>query len=87
MNIVVDESMYDPQRNAVEKEPSAFEEDGTDNHLGNPDIVLLTGSKICSGSGKAVACSVGDQTRLSRSRSKEDSTGAEAQTYFGMRLA
>jgi len=87
MNIAVDESMYEATRFRVEKEPSAFEEDGTDNHLGNPDIVLLTGSKICSGSGKAVACSVGDHTRLSRARSKEDLRRAEAQTYFGMRLA
>lgn len=69
MNIAVDESRYGNSR-AVEKEPSDFhpeeDEDDIDNHKDNPDIVLLTGSMIMSGGGKAVVCAVGTNTALGR---------------------
>jgi len=88
MNIHVDESMYDPRAVDVEKEPSEKfdkprrdEDDDADdkyavvhndNHYENPDPILLTGSKVMNGSGRAVVCSVGKNTRLSRSRGTQE---------------
>lgn len=65
--------MYNSLENYVEKELSVQRTDyGEDNHKLNPDPFLLTASKIMSGSGKAVVCSVGKNTRLSRNTSQED---------------
>lgn len=67
-NIKVDQSMYNPKETAVEKSLSLTNTDyGPDNHKLNPDPFLLSASKIMSGSGKAIVCSVGKNTRLSRS--------------------
>ena len=95
MNIHVDESMYDSRAVDVEKEPSdQYEEaltddDGVerwDNHHANPDPILLTGSKILAGSGRAVVCAVGRHTRMSRSRGAGQLKLKEQQTYFEERL-
>ena len=97
MNIHVDESMYDSRAVDVEKEPSnqydeadVDDEDGVerwDNHHENPDPVLLTGSKVLAGSGRAVVCAVGRNTRMSRSRGAGELKLREQQTYFEERLA
>jgi len=77
MNITVDESIYGTE-GYIEKELSTQfnenAEDGgeTDNHKQNPDPFLLTGSMIMTGSGRAIVCSVGDNTLLAHSRGKED---------------
>ena len=72
MNISVDESMYDPRCAYVYKEISQFDKDGNDNHSENPDPFLLAGSKIMNGAGKAIVCSVGENTRFYRTIEKED---------------
>lgn len=97
MNIHVDESMYDSRAVDVEKEPSdAYDEvdvdketgvERWDNHHDNPDPILLTGSKVLAGSGRAVVCAVGTNTRLSRSRGAGELKLREQQTYFEERLA
>jgi magnesium-transporting ATPase (P-type) len=79
MNITVNETLYDKSSGDVAKEIS---EGGdikdrknkligtqTDNHLQNPDPFLLSGSLVLTGQGKALVCSVGDNTLLARSRS------------------
>lgn len=74
MNITVDETLYGNGRQ-VEKEPStrSFDSEGDpDNHDKNPDNILLTGTSIMTGGGKAVVCSVGDHTLLARTRKDED---------------
>lgn len=72
MNINVDETSYGNTK-SVEKEPSAvleYDEDNADqqpdNHKDNPDNILLTGTMIMSGGGKAVVCCVGTNTHLGR---------------------
>lgn len=57
-----------------------------DNHLQNPDNVLLADSKVMKGEGRAVVCAVGDHTLLSRHRKKEQLTIKEAQTELEDRL-
>lgn len=42
------------------------------NHKKNPDPFLFTGSMVMTGSGKAVVCSVGKNTRVSRNRQLGD---------------
>ena len=53
MNITVDQSFYNPEEQAVEKEQSTatMTMDGTfeDNHRENPDPFLLTDSKVMTG--------------------------------------
>jgi len=75
MNITVDESIYGTE-GYIEKELSAFygENEGGeyDNHKNNPDPFLLTGSMIMTGSGRAIICAVGDNTRLANGRKDED---------------
>jgi magnesium-transporting ATPase (P-type) len=66
-NVAVDQSMYNHMENYVEKELSVQETSyGEDNHKLNPDPFLLSASKVMSGSGRAIVCSVGKNTRLSR---------------------
>jgi len=43
-----------------------------DNHKKNPDPFLFTGSMIMTGTGKAVVCAVGKNTRVSRNRQMGD---------------
>lgn len=52
-----------------EKEEEVIE---VDNHKSNPDPFLFTGTMIMSGSGKAVVCAVGKNTRVARNRSMGD---------------
>ena len=60
MDMWVDERIYYPERpNLAEKQAS---QDGGKNHLENPDPVLLSGSLIMSGNGKAVVLAVGKNT-------------------------
>ena len=60
MDMWVDERIYYPERpNLAEKQAS---QDGGKNHLENPDPVLLAGSLIMSGFGKAVVLAVGKNT-------------------------
>ena len=69
MDMTVDEKMYYPDRAQSSRTPKqcsmktineAQEEDT--NHLDNPDPILLSGSSIMSGAGKAVVLSVGKNT-------------------------
>ena len=102
MNIHVDESMYDSRAVDVEKEPTHWydepqmekdpnddtqEVERYDNHHENPDPILLTGSKVLNGSGRAVVCAVGSNTRMSRTRGAGELTLREQQTYFEERLS
>lgn len=57
-------SYYEDDRKAAKFNQSAEKQcskDGT-NHLLNPDIVLLQGSTVLSGSGRAIVCAVGMST-------------------------
>ena len=42
-----------------------------DNHKDNPDIILLSDTKVMKGEGRAIVMAVGKHTLLSRSRKKE----------------
>jgi len=48
------------------------EDEEFNNHKKNPDPFLFTGSMVMTGSGKAVVCSVGKNTRVSRNRQLGD---------------
>jgi magnesium-transporting ATPase (P-type) len=86
MNIKVDESIYGTIAD-VEKEPSAHwiennqgQDVTRDNHEDlSVDNLLLTGSLVMSGGGKAVVCCVGENTFLSRSRDRQDKLVIEEQ--------
>ena len=87
MNISVDESMYDPRYAYQYKEISQFDKDGNDNHSENPDPFLLAGSKIMNGAGKAIVCSVGNNTRFYRTIEKEDLRIRTEETFLEKRLS
>jgi len=57
-----------------------------DNHKTHPDPFLLSGSMIMTGSGKAVVCAVGNNTRLARNRTPQDLVIKEQQTYLEEKL-
>ena len=62
MDMFVDQSalFHAPDSHHVEKQCSGPH---GENHLNNPDPCLLQGSMVMAGSGKAVVCAVGKQTR------------------------
>lgn len=67
MHITCDEKEHYNHKIIAEKEPSYYNEnEDMDNHHENPDIILLTGSKVMTGGGKAVVCCVGDNTHLKK---------------------
>jgi len=78
MNITANETLYDKSKGDVAKEISEGGDikerknrligSETDNHSQNPDPFLLSGSLVLTGQGKALVCSVGDNTLLARSR-------------------
>lgn len=72
MNLVVDQSMYNPRDGQVAKEESLQYEDfhEPDNHKEHPDPFLFADSKILTGQGKAVVLAVGDSTYAARNRTK-----------------
>jgi magnesium-transporting ATPase (P-type) len=57
-----------------------------DNHLSNPDPLLLTESKIMTGQGKAVVCAVGKNTLLARMRKSMDFKIEEQVTHVEKKL-
>ena len=59
MDMTVDEKMYYPDRAALATKQCS---DKGENHLANPDPILLAGSLIMSGGGKAVVLAVGKNT-------------------------
>jgi magnesium-transporting ATPase (P-type) len=75
-NITVDESMYNSKDTAVEKSESFCYGDEYnreyDNHKEHPDPFLLSGSMIMTGSGRAIVCAVGKETRLAITRKPQD---------------
>lgn len=91
MNITADENLYGIKTN-VEKQSSKINEafDGEngepDNHKENPDNCILTGSSIMSGGGKAVICSVGNNTLLARRRKQAKIVLRQAKTFYEDKL-
>lgn len=85
-NVVVDQSMYIKVETAIEKSLSVINDDGTDNHLQHPDPFLLAGAKIMSGSGRAIVCAVGENTRMSQNQTEEDLIVKEQHTYLEQKL-
>ena len=82
MNLIVDESIYGKNREHMVKEESRYNDfDGeqaevdndfdVDNHKDNPDVILLSDSKVMRGEGTAIVLAVGDMTYLSRIRTNE----------------
>ena len=59
MDMTVDEKAYYPDRAAVAVKQCS---DNGENHLANPDPILLAGSLVMSGAGKAVVLAVGKST-------------------------
>ena len=57
-----------------------------DNHKQHPDPFLLSDSKIMTGQGKAIVCSVGKNTLLSRMRRPEDLVLKEQHTDLEQKL-
>jgi|APSaa5957512535_1039671.scaffolds.fasta_scaffold356495_1 magnesium-transporting ATPase (P-type) len=66
--------MYNIKETNIEKSESFSynnEENGVydhDNHKEHPDPFLLSGSMIMTGSGRALVCAVGNNTRLAKNR-------------------
>jgi len=87
-NITVDQSMYNPTEVGIEKEMSytVTDDEEPDNHKTHPDPFLLSSSMIMTGCGKALVCSVGENTRLARARQPQDLVIKEQQTFFEERL-
>lgn len=56
------------------------------NHKKNPDPFLFTGSMIMTGSGKAVVCAVGKNTRVSRNRQIGDLLIKDDETFLEDKL-
>ena len=69
IDITVDESMYDKETPLVIKDNSRSAEH---NLKSNPDPFLLTKSLVMSGSGRAVVCAVGKNTRWFSEHPVED---------------
>ena len=87
----MDESLYDPKDNEVEKEQSFAPYTDTytnalleNNHTLNPVPFLLSASKIMTGSGKALVCAVGENTRLAKGRADDGESAvlAEQKTFL-----
>jgi Ca2+-transporting ATPase len=85
--------MYYHGQTSIPKEPSAekinqevYSPENIDNHKDNPDPILLTGSKIMTGLGRAVVCAVGKNTRLSKERTDDTLVIEGQQTYLEERL-
>lgn len=93
-NVKVDQSMYNPIETEVAKDVSlkfgeAQQREGQqeeDNHKENPDPFLLAASMVMAGSGKALVCCVGENTRLARSTNQEDLVIKEQQTSLEEKL-
>ena len=89
-NISVDQSMYNPKHISEEKEMShkASDPDSEepDNHKEHPDPFLLSSSMVMTGSGRALVCAVGKNTRLARSRQPQDLQIKEQQTFLEEKL-
>jgi len=67
IDMTVDQSLYFPTESShAVKQCSTGE-----NHEENPDPVLLSGSLVMSGSGKAVVCCVGEHTLRAVELTKE----------------
>jgi calcium-translocating P-type ATPase len=69
MDITVDESMYNEDRESIV--PKGISK-GEDHHRENPDPFLLARTLVMTGSGKAVVCAVGSNTRYSQTFPVED---------------
>ena len=69
MDMKVDERIYYPEKKDPQEKQAS--QDGGNNHLQNPDPILLAGSLIMEGSGKAVVLAVGKST-LREKELKED---------------
>ena len=87
-NITVDQSNYNPTETAVEKEMSFLYQDSTepDNHKSNPDPFLLSSTMIMTGSGRAIVCCVGENTRLAKSTKPQDMVIKEQKTFLEEKL-
>lgn len=60
MDITVDEAIYNEDRECIV--PKHISK-GEEHHRENPDPFLLARTLVLTGSGKAVVCAVGQQTR------------------------
>ena len=60
MDMKVDERIYYPEKKDPQEKQAS--QDNGNNHLQNPDPILLAGSLIMEGSGKAVVLAVGKNT-------------------------
>ena len=66
--MVKEESRY----NDFDGEQAEVDNDfDVDNHKDNPDVILLSDSKVMRGEGTAIVLAVGDMTYLSRIRTNE----------------
>ena len=80
MDMTVDEKKYYPNRESSPRAPKQCSQDNGNNHLANPDPILLTGSLIMSGAGKAVVLSVGKNTLREVELTKDDLKIGEEKT-------
>lgn len=81
-DVVCDESIYAEHGDHVVKARSQ----GTDQHRENPDPFLLTRSLVKSGSGRAVVCAVGNNTRWYFENPEEDLEDDNVETPLQIRL-
>ena len=84
MDITVDESVYFEDRETITTKTISR---GPDDHRDrNPDILLLARSLVLTGSGRAVVCAVGKNTRISGKLEQEELTVDETPTPLQERL-
>ena len=69
MDITVDEAIYNEDRECIVAKGISK---GEDHHRENPDPFLLARSLVLSGSGRAVVCAVGKQTRYAQTFPEEE---------------
>jgi magnesium-transporting ATPase (P-type) len=69
MDITVDESMYNEDRESIVAKSISK---GEDHHRENPDPFLLNRSLVMTGTGRAVVCAVGKHTRFTQTFPVED---------------
>jgi len=78
--------MYYPDKEDARNMPKQASQDGGANHLDNPDPILLSGSLIMAGNGKAVVLAVGENTLRETELIKDELTIGREKTPLMTKL-
>ena len=84
MDMKVDEKMYYPDKHELAVKQCSY---NGENHLDNPDPILLSGSLIMEGSGKAIVLAVGKNTLWETELTKDQLKISEEETPLMKKLS